>query len=126
MVSSPGFQYILGVLPRTILPIVLTYFSLTFAQSNHDLIGYKLKLPTWLILLIALLVRPVFFIGSIFYSRWSNSRIAANNGAVIAPYVQQSPYSIQKELTRMMHGYPCRQPDLLANVFIHILTDSPT
>jgi len=106
MVSPPGLQYSIRVLPRTILPFALTYLSLIVARSN-DLIS--LRLSSWLILLIALLVQPVVFFVLIFHSRWSDARTAAKNGAVIAPYVQQSPFAIQRELRQMVHGHPCTQ-----------------
>ncbi|TFK35054.1 cytochrome P450 monooxygenase pc-3 [Crucibulum laeve] len=83
MELPPGPVYLARLLPFFLLPTVLIYGSL---KVLHD--QGIVSFPTWAIVLLCVVSRPVLFVVGRFYKRFQDRRAAAAVGAVIAPHVE--------------------------------------
>jgi len=101
----PGPAHLLGFLPNFIVPSSIVYLSLRISQER-----FHLDIPSSLIIASTVLARPFLLIVTRYYTIWANNRAAAANGAVLAPEVQESTFSIISALTNgIKFGYPGAQ-----------------
>ncbi|PPQ87646.1 hypothetical protein CVT25_011484 [Psilocybe cyanescens] len=127
MSLPPGLTYLLGAFVHFGIPSTATYVLLNFAQERQVL---PVNLPRWAIVSIAIAARPIIAIVSKYHSKWANKRAAVTNGAIIAPYVQESTFSIILELLESLrNGYPAevlhRWNKEYGNVVNFELTNTP-
>jgi len=90
----PGPAHLLGFFPSFIAPSAIVYLSLRVCQER-----LHLDIPFSLVIASTVLARPFLFIVTRYYTTWANNRAAAANGAVLAPEVQESTFSIISALT---------------------------
>jgi hypothetical protein len=99
---QPGLAHLLGFLPNFIVPSATVYLSLRLLQEQLNL-----DIPSSLVIGSTVLARPFLFILTRYYNIWANKRAAIANGAVLAPEVQESTFSIISALTNSIrNGYP--------------------
>ena len=91
---QPGPAHLLGFLPNFIVPSATVYLSLRILQERLHLV-----IPFSLVIASTILARPFLFIFTRYYTTWANNRAATANGAVLAPEVQESTFSIISALT---------------------------
>ena len=102
MQLPPGPPYILRSFPHFAVPSIIVYACLTLAKKN-----LSLAVPTWFTVSAVIFARPAIFFFNRYYSRFANSRDAAANNAVLAPYVRGSAFSIISKITESVtKGYP--------------------
>ena len=99
----PGAQYLLRKLPRFAIPSIATYITLSLLQNQFD---PSRRIPTWVVITLAVLARPLIFLAALYYKPWADERAAAAHGAVLAPRVNLGPFSVVKELVEGVKGYP--------------------
>ena len=99
---QPGVAHLLGSLPNFIVPSATVYLSLRLLQER-----LSLSIPSSLLIASTVLARPFLFVLNRYYIIWANRRAAIANGAVLAPEVQESTFSIISALTNSIkNGYP--------------------
>jgi hypothetical protein len=97
-----GLAHLLSSLPNFIVPSATVYLSLQLLQERVNL-----DIPSSLVISSTVLARPFLFIVTRYYTIWANSRAAIANGAVLAPEVQESTFSIISAFTNSIkNGYP--------------------
>jgi hypothetical protein len=102
MQLPPGPSYLLRSFPHFAVPSTIAYACLTLAKTYLNL-----AVPTWLTVCAAILARPMIFFFNRYYSEFSDSRDAAANNAVLAPYVRESAFSIISKISESVaNGYP--------------------
>lgn len=100
----PGITYLLGVIPHFAFPSIATYVAFKFIQARQIL---PFHVPHLVVYAAAVLARPIVFYTSKSYSIWANKRAAKAHGAVVAPYVQESVFSIMGDIVESVkNGYP--------------------
>lgn len=115
MELPPGFFYTLGLVPYFIIPSVLVFYSFRLLQAYHLAAAL---IPTWAIVIVAIIARPVFFYVGWYYKVWADRRTAAANGAVLAPHIKESAFEIIPELiSSNSTGYPGMSFLILCTVF---------
>ncbi|KAH9483162.1 Cytochrome P450 monooxygenase 75 [Psilocybe cubensis] len=104
MELPPGFFYTLGLVPYFTIPSVLVFYSFRLLQAYQPVAAL---IPTWAIVIVAIIARPVFFYVGWYYKVWQDRRTAAANGAVLAPHIKESAFEIIPELiSSNSTGYP--------------------
>jgi hypothetical protein len=99
---QPGLGHLLGFLPNFIVPSATVYLSLRLLQERLNL-----AIPSSLVIASTVLARPLLFVVTRYYTIWANNRAAIANGAVLAPKVQESTFSVISALTNSIkNGYP--------------------
>ena len=99
---QPGLAHILGSLPNFIVPSATVYLSLRLLRGQLNL-----DIPSSVVIASTILARPVLLIVTRYYTIWANNRVAIANGAVLAPKVQESTFSIISALTNSIkNGFP--------------------
>ena len=102
MQLPPGPSYLLRSFPHFAIPSTIVYACLTLAKKNLNL-----AVPTWLTVSAVILARPAIFFFNRYYSRFADSRDAAANNAVLAPYVRESAFSVISKISESVtKGYP--------------------
>ncbi|PPQ95842.1 hypothetical protein CVT26_015972 [Gymnopilus dilepis] len=99
----PGAQYLLRKLPRFAIPSIITYITLSLLQKQFE---PSRRIPTWVVITLAVLARPLIFLAALYYKPWADERAAAAHGAVLVPRVNLGPFSVVKELVEGVKGYP--------------------
>ncbi|PPQ86768.1 hypothetical protein CVT25_012413 [Psilocybe cyanescens] len=100
----PGFFYALRLLPYFTIPSLIVFYSFKLLQAYY---AAATIIPTWIIILVAVTARPALFYLNWYYRIWSNQRMAAANGAVLAPHIKESALKIIPELIQSNStGYP--------------------
>lgn len=100
----PGIAYLLRVIPHFALPSIATYLALNFLQSRQLL---PFHVPPLAIGATSILARPIIFYASKILSQWTDKRAARAHGAIVAPYVQESVFTIIGEIVESVrNGYP--------------------
>src|SRR5437016_2726602 len=98
---QPGPIYVLGILPKFIIPSGTVYLSLRLLQER------LLDIPPSLVFAATALALPLLFVFTRYFTIWTNNRAAIANGAVLPPQVQESTLSIISSLTEgIRSGYP--------------------
>ncbi|KDR74320.1 hypothetical protein GALMADRAFT_250135 [Galerina marginata CBS 339.88] len=121
----PGAVYLSRLAPHFAIPSAATYVALKLLQQKQDF-----AIPFWLVICITVLARPAIFVVNQVYSGWSDKRAAAANGAVLAPYVRESPFSIISSIVEgVRSGYPAhvffRWSEEYGNVYqLNIMTST--
>lgn len=99
---QPGLGHLLGFLPNFVVPSATVYLSLRLLQERLNL-----DIPSSLVIASTVLARPFLFVVTRYYTIWTNNRAAIANGAVLAPKVQESTFSVISALTNSIkNGYP--------------------
>ena len=101
MELPPGPNYLLRLLPYFAFPSAVAFASLELLQRN-----FLLLLPSWIIILLSVLSRPILVLVQRKYSRWQDRKAAAALGAVLAPVMEESPLEIISEFVAAFDGYP--------------------
>jgi len=102
MELAPGLKYTARLVPHFLIPSALIYTFLTVGQHHFDT-----RLPPWIVALLTIIARPVFFFLLRPYKRWNDKRTAAALGAVLPPLVQETPLTIMKEAAESTKsGFP--------------------
>ncbi|KAF8905831.1 cytochrome P450 monooxygenase pc-3 [Gymnopilus junonius] len=106
MASPPGLRYVLRLIPYFAIPSVAVYGSLWLLQE------YKLHpaliFPSWFIILCAIFARPALFLVQFkYYTPWVDKRAAAQHGAILAPHISESAFTIIPQMIESTRiGYP--------------------
>ena len=102
MQLPPGPSYLLRSFPHFAIPSAIVYASLTLAKKY-----LSLAVPAWLTVFAVILARPAIFFFNRYYSRFADSRDAAANNAVLAPYVREPTFSVMARIAKSVtKGYP--------------------
>ena len=84
----PGPVFIARRLPNIVLPSLLTYGALNLLERNGTL-----RLPTWVVVPLVLIAKPVYYGISLYRQRISYWWRARKRGAKVVPHVEEPwPY----------------------------------
>ncbi|KAF8905811.1 cytochrome P450 [Gymnopilus junonius] len=101
MELPPGPAHLLHLFPYFVIPSAVSWAFLKLL-GNYVLHA----LPSWLIILISILSRPILLFVQMKYSNWMDRKAAAAHGAVLAPVMEESPLAIISEFVAAFDGYP--------------------
>lgn len=101
MPLPPGPAYLLRLIPYFVFPSAVTYAFLKLLQSH-----IALPLPSWLIISVSILSRPILLLIQTKSSNWMDRKAAAACGAVLAPFMEESPLDVISEFVAAFDGYP--------------------
>ena len=102
----PGPIYLLQNGPTLVIPPALVWVASAFFKD------LRIRTPTWALALTYLLSYPAFFLLSIQYRDFRNSKAARNHGAVLPPTVEDKSYwpgglgLMMHTLSMFKDGYP--------------------
>ena len=105
MTIPPGPIYVVQRLPAFALSSALAYAALDVLQRTQ-----KINLPTWLVVLLVAIARPVGFYVQQAYQNLSDAKTAGAHGAVLPSEVAGTSISIMKQIidnVKSGTGYPC-------------------
>ncbi|PPQ73115.1 hypothetical protein CVT26_014736, partial [Gymnopilus dilepis] len=107
MKLPPGPIYIIQNLPSIILPPALTLLT---AKALPSLTHTSTPIPTWALLLAAVLSLPIAWFLQIQYRDWRDARAARKLGAVLPPVVKSRLPGgldvLRRFLDNLSNGYP--------------------
>lgn len=101
MPLSPGLVYLFRRLHFFLLPPIVVY--LAFKAGKHYL---AISTPTWIIVLATLLARPTLTFARNQYTDYKDREAAAALGAVLAPHVPESPFTVAKKALGSIGSFP--------------------
>lgn len=106
MKLPPGPAYLCRLAPRVFLSSAIVYLSFRLLVWQYDCV-----VPTWLIVTLSALAKPFLFLGTKYFKRIRDARAARFLGAVLPPFVQESPLAIiSKIVESTRNGYPGAPP----------------
>jgi len=102
MALSPGLKFVVGLLPTFLIPSALVYASLTVSKNQ-----FGVSIPSWIVVILTIVARPVLFLAGMRYKRWADQRAAAAHGAVLPSDMLLSPWKVLVESEASIEsGYP--------------------
>ena len=112
----PGVPLIIRAFSVNILPVAVVVLASRFLRTHIDI-----KIPTFLVVLIALLSIPAFHAARIVHRSWSIKRRAACMGAVLPPVWEGKSFGnldiLKNGLEMIRRGYPGRPRRIPASRF---------
>lgn len=109
MTQRPGLVYLQTAVPYFAVPSIATYCILSLLQWQVKVQGIPIPftIPAWGLIALSIPARPIIYVLSQYYSSWVNKRAAASHGAILAPDVQESTFTIvSKFIQSVRNGYP--------------------
>lgn len=85
---SPGLALLRERLPSFVLPSVVTYGAIRLLTKSNTL-----SLPTWGVITLVVVAKPIHFVTTIYLQRLRNFLEAEKRGARLAPPIEEDwPY----------------------------------
>lgn len=109
MPLPPGPVYILRIIPYYAPSVIFSLGFRLLQEYDENLRA----IPTWLLIPVTLVARPLSSLLSSYWAEFRNSRAAAAHGAIRPPTVQEGTLSIINRLAEASkNGYPGKTPAL--------------
>ncbi|KAF8960254.1 cytochrome P450 monooxygenase pc-2 [Flammula alnicola] len=90
----PGLAYLLRLVPYFVIPSATVFALLRLSQQYQTAVS----IPSWFAVTATILAWPALVFFNIYYTKLANKRAAAAHGAILAPLVPESVFSVLPKL----------------------------